>query len=84
MIQPMPEDALFSQLIFGTASLTSHPLLSQARRMLTAVYDAGVRHFDTAAVYGKGYSEMIVGEFVRKRRSRMILSTKFGLGSPSR
>lgn len=43
-----------------------------------AAMKAGLNLWDTAAVYGMGSSESILGEFVRKYpRNEMILSTKF-------
>ena len=41
--------------------------------------DLGVNWIDTAAVYGLGRSERVVGEAVRGQRDRVILATKCGL-----
>ncbi|MGJ3250289.1 MAG: aldo/keto reductase [Elainellaceae cyanobacterium] len=43
---------------------------------LQAALDAGVTTFDTAEVYGKGYSEELVGKALSDRRDRVILATK--------
>lgn len=43
-----------------------------------AAYDAGVRLFDTAPVYGAGHSERLLGEAL-KGRSDVTISTKIGL-----
>jgi aryl-alcohol dehydrogenase-like predicted oxidoreductase len=43
-----------------------------------AALDAGINYLDTAASYGDGHSETIVGEALRGRRSRVILATKTG------
>jgi len=43
-----------------------------------AAYDAGVRLFDTAPVYGAGHSERMLGEAL-KGRSDVTISTKIGL-----
>jgi len=39
-------------------------------------FDAGIRHFDTAAGYGKGESERIVGRFMKGKREDIFLATK--------
>jgi aryl-alcohol dehydrogenase-like predicted oxidoreductase len=40
--------------------------------------DRGINWIDTAAVYGVGHSEEIVGRAVRGRRDRVIIATKCG------
>ena len=37
---------------------------AEAERLLLAALDAGVTHFDTAALYGFGVSETLVGKFL--------------------
>jgi aryl-alcohol dehydrogenase-like predicted oxidoreductase len=41
--------------------------------------DLGVNWIDTAAVYGLGHSEKIVGKAVKGRRDKVIIATKCGL-----
>ncbi len=41
--------------------------------------DLGITHFDTAAFYGYGRSETILGKAVGKDRDKLIISTKCGL-----
>lgn len=43
--------------------------------MSTALSE-GITHFDTAADYGGGTSERVVGEFVRERREKIFLASK--------
>jgi aryl-alcohol dehydrogenase-like predicted oxidoreductase len=43
-----------------------------------AALDAGVNWIDTAAIYGHGRSEQIVGEAIRARRDSVIVATKCG------
>jgi aryl-alcohol dehydrogenase-like predicted oxidoreductase len=69
---------------FGGASLTSMPSLKQAIELLDLSYDLGIRHFDTAPVYGNGYSEVIYGKFIKGKRNEVFLVSKFGLGNPSK
>ncbi|MBX2836077.1 MAG: aldo/keto reductase [Gammaproteobacteria bacterium] len=51
---------------------------AQSIRALHAAYDHGIRIFDTAAVYGAGHSERIVGEALKGRNDCLVV-TKFGL-----
>jgi hypothetical protein len=43
-------------------------------------FDLGIDHFDTAPIYGNGYSEKILGRFIRNNRSQVTITTKCGLG----
>lgn len=43
---------------------------------LRASYDAGITTFDTAEVYGEGYSEQIVGKALSEVRQSVIYATK--------
>jgi aryl-alcohol dehydrogenase-like predicted oxidoreductase len=36
----------------------------------------GINHFDTAADYGKGHSERLIGKFMKGRREAVFLATK--------
>jgi len=49
-------------------------------RLLNAAYDSGITHFDTAPLYGQGYTEELVGRFLKNKRERLTITTKFGLG----
>ncbi|MER7758819.1 aldo/keto reductase [Streptomyces sp. NPDC097619] len=51
----------------------------EARRMVDTALDAGITLFDTADVYSAGASESVLGEAVRGRRDRLLISTKAGL-----
>lgn len=52
---------------------------SDARDALAAAYDAGLRYFDTAPLYGHGLSETRMGEALAHRpRDSFVLSTKTG------
>lgn len=57
------------------ASLTSTGRL----RLLEHAFDQGIRHFDTAPLYGMGLAEEVVGRFARGRRGEITITTKFGL-----
>ena len=47
--------------------------------LIRRAVDLGVTLFDTAEVYGPFMSEEILGEALRGRRDRVVVSTKFGI-----
>lgn len=68
------------RLGFGCVALTTYRFKSDAIKMLSLVYENGITKFDTAPLYGKGYSEKILGSFIKNKRDKITLSTKVGLG----
>ncbi|HYM21642.1 MAG TPA: aldo/keto reductase [Vicinamibacterales bacterium] len=63
----------------GCADLFRVPSRAGRRRVLDAAYDAGIRHFDVAPMYGLGLAESDLGRFARGKRERIVLATKFGI-----
>jgi aryl-alcohol dehydrogenase-like predicted oxidoreductase len=55
------------------------PLPEQAERLLLQALDMGVNHFDTAALYGFGANETLVGRVLKAHRSRIVLASKGGM-----
>jgi len=53
----------------------------QGERVLLAALDAGVTMFDTAALYGFGANETLVGKVLSSHRSRFTLASKCGMTS---
>ncbi|MEX3100762.1 MULTISPECIES: aldo/keto reductase [unclassified Streptomyces] len=51
----------------------------EARRLVDICLDAGITMFDTADVYSDGASEETLGEAIKGRRDRVLVSTKAGL-----
>lgn len=51
---------------------------SESIRTLHAAYEAGIRYFDTANVYGAGHSEKLLGDALSSNDDCLI-STKFGM-----
>ncbi|GAB3830338.1 aldo/keto reductase [Dactylosporangium cerinum] len=51
----------------------------EARRLVDICLDAGVTMFDTADVYSGGASEEVLGEAIKGRRDRVLVSTKTSL-----
>lgn len=75
-------------LSFGTGTFGGEgPLFSawgrngaaEARRLVDICLDAGVTLFDSADVYSSGAAETILGEAIRGRRDRALISTKAAL-----
>jgi aryl-alcohol dehydrogenase-like predicted oxidoreductase len=55
------------------------PSAEQGERVLLAALDAGVTHFDTAALYGFGANEDLVGRVLSKHRNQFTLASKGGM-----
>lgn len=47
-------------------------------RAIHAALDAGITFFDTAANYGAGHSEEVLGRALQGRRHDVVIATKFG------
>lgn len=67
---------------FGTAPIGNifRPVSDdESHGMLNAAWDAGVRYFDTAPMYGHGLAELRTGQSLRwKDRDSFVLSSKVG------
>jgi aryl-alcohol dehydrogenase-like predicted oxidoreductase len=55
------------------------PPADAAERLLLAALDAGVTLFDTAALYGFGTNETLVGRVLKPHRSKIVLASKGGM-----
>ena len=51
----------------------------QGERVLLEALDAGVTHFDTAALYGFGANETLVGQVMKSHRQKFTLASKCGM-----
>jgi aryl-alcohol dehydrogenase-like predicted oxidoreductase len=47
-------------------------------RAVHAALEAGINFFDTAANYGAGHSEVVLGQALKGRRDKVVIATKFG------
>jgi aryl-alcohol dehydrogenase-like predicted oxidoreductase len=47
-------------------------------RAIHAAIDMGVNFFDTAANYGAGHSEVVLGRALKGKRDNVVIATKFG------
>ena len=72
----------FTEIGFGTAPLGNlYRAISDddAQAILDMAWDAGIRYYDTAPLYGYGLSETRLNRFLRgKPRDEYVLSTKVG------
>lgn len=79
---PSGETISFTELGFGTAPLGNlYRAVDQeeAQRTLEAAWNAGIRYYDTAPLYGLGLSETRLNRFLfGKKRKDYVLSTKVG------
>jgi D-threo-aldose 1-dehydrogenase len=55
------------------------PSDTETRKLLDTAWDAGIRYFDVAPMYGAGLAERRLGDFLREKpRDEYVLSTKVG------
>src|SRR5471030_3446316 len=73
---------LQKKLGFGTAPLGNmfrNIAQDEALATVDAAWEQGIRHFDTAPLYGAGLAELRVGEaLAHRKRADYVLSTKVG------
>ncbi len=79
----LPGGARTSVLGFGCAALLGGRTRKEARYLLDAALDSGIRHFDLARVYGTGDAEAVVGELAAGRRDSLTIASKFGIDPAS-
>jgi aryl-alcohol dehydrogenase-like predicted oxidoreductase len=63
----------------GMSEFYGTPDDAESRRVLDRAMEIGVTHFDTSNIYGRGHNETLVGELLKGRRDRALISTKFGI-----
>src|SRR4030095_11397355 len=52
---------------------------NESIRAIHHALDSGINFFDTAANYGTGHSERILGRALEGKRDKAVIATKFGL-----
>ena len=55
------------------------PSKEQGEAVLQKALDLGITHFDSAALYGFGRNEELVGPFLKPHRDRVVLVSKCGM-----
>ncbi len=68
-----------TRLGFGCSSVMGGMGRRESLGMLEAAFDAGLRHFDVAPMYGFGQAEECLGEFLARHRGECTVTTKFGI-----
>jgi aryl-alcohol dehydrogenase-like predicted oxidoreductase len=72
-----------AEIGFGCMTLShaygTPPPVEESARLLRQAVDEGVTHFDTAALYGFGRNETLVGEALSPVRGRIFLASKCGM-----
>lgn len=71
-----------SQLGFGCSSLMGAVGRRESLRLLECAFEAGIRHFDVAPMYGYGAAEGCLGEFLARHRGEVTVTTKYGILPP--
>ena len=72
-----------TRLGFGCGRLMRVRSRRARRRLLDQAFDAGIRHFDVARMYGLGAAEGELGRFARGRRDQLVIATKCGIAPSS-
>jgi aryl-alcohol dehydrogenase-like predicted oxidoreductase len=83
-IRKLGSDLQVPVLTFGTATFGDGPAfkawggngVKEATRIVDLCLDAGVTMFDSADVYSAGQAEAILGQAIKGRRDRVLISTK--------
>lgn len=75
-LSPAPTDV--DRIVLGCNGLSTLPTRRAAFSLLEAAVDCGIRHFDTARAYGRGYSERVLGEFLAAHGHGLRVTTKSG------
>jgi len=70
---------LTTRLGFGCSSLMGATSRRASLVILESAYDAGIRHFDVAPMYGYGEAEGCLGEFLQRHREQVTITTKYGI-----
>lgn len=68
-----------TRLGFGGSSIMGALGRKESLTLLEHAFDAGIRHFDTAPLYGYGQAEACLGEFLKRHRNSVTITTKFGI-----
>ena len=71
-----------SQLAIGTSRLMGATSMRASLALLEAAFEAGIRHVDTAPSYGVGEAERCLGEFLKRHRGAVTVTTKYGISAP--
>ncbi len=77
-------DRQTTRLGFGCGNLMGATNRRESLKLLESAYDAGIRHFDVAPMYGYGEAESCLGEFLQRHRGQVTITTKYGVAPPKK
>lgn len=67
------------QLGLGCGDLYAGNSMEASLRIVRAAFDAGIRYFDVARLYGDGSAEAVLGEALGPVRDQVVITTKAGI-----
>src|SRR5260370_38076242 len=73
-----------TRLGFGCGSIMGATNRRDSLKLLETAYEAGIRHFDVAPMYGYGEAETCLGEFLEHHRGQITVTTKYGIAPPKK
>ncbi len=73
-----------TRLGFGCGSIMGATNRRDSLKLLETAYEAGIRHFDVAPMYGYGEAESCLGDFLQKHRGQITITTKYGIAPPKK
>ena len=73
-----------TRLGYGCSSIMGGMGRTASLRTLEWAFDAGIRHFDVAPMYGYGEAEACLGEFIARHPNDVTITTKYGISPPTR
>jgi D-threo-aldose 1-dehydrogenase len=68
-----------TRLGFGCGNIMGAMGRRDSLKLLETAYDAGIRHFDVAPMYGYGEAESCLGEFLQRHQGQVTVTTKYGI-----
>ncbi|SHF73381.1 aldo/keto reductase [Flavisolibacter ginsengisoli] len=68
-----------SPIGFGCAPIMGAVDAKKAKRSLDCAFDHGINHLDLARSYGYGEAEKFVGKWLKGKRNKIVLASKFGI-----
>ena len=79
MIESVCGNLRTSVLGFGCGSVMGRVGRGASLRAMGEAWESGITLFDTARSYGFGEAEAVLGEFLRGKRERAVVATKYGI-----
>src|SRR5690349_993390 len=65
-----------SRVCFGTMTFGGQADQAESTAMIDFCLDNGINFIDTANIYNKGQSEVMLGQALKGRRNRVVLASK--------